>query len=107
MEDKDHIVPDAAKYHAPCDTKLDVSSFDGRMSGLERRLNEEIGCLKSQQNVLSKTVQQLRDEMIDTQKRLRQFPLHEKMLDVMTEQLDEISQTIILVKREHAEHCQK
>ena len=88
------IVPKAAEYHIPPGLEYDDVSINENVSGWENRFKDRMIGLETQQNELGQAVQHLCDEMIETQKKLRQIPLQEKTLDIITEELDELNKKL-------------
>ena len=88
------IVPKAAEYHIPSGLEYDNVLINENVSGWENRFKDRMIGLETQQNELCQAVQHLCDEMIETQKKLRQIPLQEKTLDIITEELDELNKKL-------------
>ena len=89
VEYQKYIVPKAAEYHIPAGLEYDDVSINENVSGWENRFKDRMIGLETQQSKLGQTVQHLCDEMIETQKKLRQIPFQEKALDISTEESEQ------------------
>ena len=90
-EDQNDRIPKAASYEIPYHLKIDVSPLNDRISDLQKQQQEICQTVQKVCHELKVT----RDELTDTQKQLRQLILHEKLLDIIMERLDDLNKKIV------------